>query len=127
MIRSASLACLLMLLVFAPGCAAVVAGAAAAGTVQYVRNEAARDYDATVDATWSATLGSLRDQGYPVDPSASYAGRGGALEVNDVKVWVGSLGPAKSRVRIRVGTFDTDKHRNQAHRILDGISAHLGS
>ena len=126
MLRSCLLACLLVCLLLAPGCVAVVAGAAAAGTIQYVRNEAVRTYDAPQGATWAATLKSLRDQGYPVDPSLAEGKKGCALEVNDVKVWLVKVTPKTTQVRIRVGTFDTNAHREKARRILDGVAGHLG-
>jgi hypothetical protein len=126
MTRPILLLSLIALVLPATGCAAVVAGAAATGTIQYLRNEASRDYAATPEATWTATLQALRDHGYPVDPSAAYAQRGGRLEVNDVKVWVRPYGAGRTRVRLRVGTFDTDAHRERARLVLDAVGAHLG-
>lgn len=117
---------LLVLLLLAPGCAAAVVGAAAVGTVQYVRNEAYRDYSATVEATWSATLEAMRDLAYPVDPTVPYGQDGGTLRVNDVWVRVQATKDGKSRVRVRIGTFRNAEHRVRAKSILDGVARRLG-
>lgn len=109
-----------------PGCAAVVVGAAAAGTMKIVSNESARTYPATVDATWMATLESLREVGYPVDPSVPFGRDGSDFEVEDVKVQVRSGEPGMTRVWVRVGTFDNEKNREKARRILDGIQRRVG-
>ncbi|MDJ0975044.1 MAG: DUF3568 family protein [Planctomycetota bacterium] len=117
---------LLSALVLTPACAAAVVGAAAVSTVQYVRNEAYRDYSATLDATWSATLEAMRDLAYPVDPSVPYGENGGTLRVNDVHVRVQRAQNERTRVRLRIGTFDTPEHRVRAKSILDGIARRLG-
>ncbi len=117
---------LALLLALAPGCVAVVAGAAAAGTMSYVTNETARSYPATVDATWSATFEALRDVGYPVDPSMTYGADKDEFEIEDVKVQVKGDGSATTRVWVRVGTFDGDDNREKAQRILDAISKRIG-
>ena len=116
---------LLSALVLTPACVAAV-GAAAVTTVQYVRNEAYRDYSATVDATWSATLEAMRDLSYPVDPSVPYGQNGGTLRVNDVHVRVQRTKDERTRVRLRIGTFDTPEHRVRAKSILDGVARRLG-
>ena len=114
-------------LILTPGCAAVVVGAAAAGTMKIVSNESARTYPATVDATWMATLESLREVGYPVDPSVPFGRDGSDFEVEDVKVQVRSgEEPGTTRVWVRVGTFDNEKNREKAGRILDGIQRRVG-
>lgn len=115
-----------LFLLLAPGCVAVVAGAAAVGAVQYFRNEAVREYPATREATWAATLQTLRDLGYPVDPSTGYGSSQGSLEVNEVKLRVYGTEGGQTRVAVRVGTFKTQAHRDQAKRILDGIAQVMG-
>lgn len=110
-----------------PGCVAVVAGAAAAGTIQYVRNEASRDYAATVEATWAAALQVLQERGLPVDPAAPVGPSGGTLDVGDVHLEVFARGTDRTRVRVRVGTFDTNTNREEARLILDGVAERLGA
>ncbi len=118
---------LLLTLALAPGCAAAVVGAAAVGTVQYARNEAHRDYSATVEATWSATLEAMRDLAYPVDPSVPYGQDGGTLRVNDVRVKVQGTNDNRSRVFVRVGTLTSQEHRVRAKSILDATARRLGT
>lgn len=127
MLRSAAAVLLVSAIALTPACAAAVVGAGALGTVQYLRNEATRDYAATVEATWSATLESMRDLAYPVDPTVKYGQNGGTLVLNDVRVKVNERAPSGSRVSVRVGTFSTDEHRSRAKNILDGISRRLGN
>lgn len=127
MLRSAAVVLIATVLALTPACAAAVVGAGALGAVQYVRNEASRDYSATVDATWSATLEAMRDLAYPVDPTVKYGQNGGSLVLNDVRVKVNERAPSGSRVSVRVGTFSTDEHRSRAKNILDGISRRLGN
>ena len=107
------------------GCVAVAAGAAAAGTVQYLRNESSRAYAATPEATWSAAFAALRDEGYPVDPSAGRTAPGD-FEIDDVELEVRTSRAGATLVTVRVGTFDTRAHGEKARRILDGIATRLG-
>lgn len=118
---------LVITLALAPGCVAVVAGAAAAGTMSYVTNETARSYPATVEATWSAAFEALRDVGYPVDASMTYGADKDEFEIEDVKVQVKSDGVKSTRVWVRVGTFDNEGNREKAQRILDAISKRIGA
>ncbi len=127
MARLSLLAFLLLTVSLAPGCAAVVAGAAAAGTMNIVGNESARSYPATVEATWMAALEALREVGYPVDPSVPYGRDGSEFEVDDVKVQVRGGDAGTSRVWVRVGTFDNAKNRDKAGRILDAIGRRVGA
>lgn len=126
MLRPVAVVLFASVLALTPGCVAAAVGAGALGTVQYVRNEVSRDYPATVEATWSATLEAMRDLAYPVDPTARYGENGGTLVLNDVHVKVNERAPSGSRVAVRVGTFTNDEHRSRAKNILDGITRRLG-
>jgi hypothetical protein len=107
-------------------CIAVAAGAAAGyGTHQYVTNEVTRDYPADLTRTWQATLAAMREQGYPVAEGVPHGPNEGRLEINDAKVVVERTGPTSSRVRARIGTFETDGHRQRATSILDAVSRRL--
>jgi hypothetical protein len=106
----------------------VAAGAAAGyGAHKYVSNEASRDYPADLGRTWQATLGAMREAGYPVAEGVPPGPAGGCLEINDAKVTVESVGPATSRVRVRLGTFDTANHRRRADAILDSIGVRVAA
>jgi hypothetical protein len=122
--RIASL-CLAAAALSAGGCivAAVAVGAAATyGAVKYTDNEAYRDFHASLDATWNATLASLRDEGYAVSDSMPHGASEGHVEIGEAKVWVERQPGDFTRVRVRVGTFTTDDHRRQAALILNGIA-----
>ena len=109
------------------GCVAVAAGAAAGyGTAQYVRNPEVRSYSASLTATWSATVASMRDAGYPVAPDARPAGNVGRLALNDAVVDVWQVSESETNVRVKIGTFTTDAHRAMSDRIHDGIAARVG-
>jgi len=120
-------ASLALVLAWTPGCVAVVAGAAAAGTMKYVSNESARTYPASLEATWQASLEALREVGYAVDPAAPFGGDGATFDIGDVRLQVRAGETSGSRVWVRVGTFDTDKNREKAGRLLDAIGRRLGS
>jgi hypothetical protein len=118
---------LLCVLAIAPGCVAVVAGAAAAGTMAYVSNESAKSYPAAPDAAWTATLEALRDVGYAVDPSAlPYASGRDEFEIEDVKIQVRGGDAGTTRVWVRVGTFNNEKNREKAASIHAAIAKRLG-
>lgn len=120
------LPCMCLVFLLSPGCAAVVAGAAGAGTVKYLANGSERNYAADVQTTWTATLASLRDIGYPVDPATGVPSNG-ALDVGDAKIRVrpANDGDGGSIVWARFGTFDNRKNREKTHRLLDGVGARL--
>lgn len=117
---------LIATLALTPGCVAVVAGAAAAGTMSYASNESARSFPATMDATWTASLEALREVGYPVDPSVPYQAGRDEFEMDDVEVQLSSDGKGTTRVFVRVGTFDNKKNREKARKILDAIEKRVG-
>jgi len=107
------------------GCvvAAVAVGAAAAfGAVKYTENEAYRDFHASLDVTWNATLAALRDEGYPVSETAPHGPSEGRIEISDAKVSVVREPGDATRVLVRIGAFSTDEHRRRAALILDGVA-----
>ena len=120
-------ALLAVLLALTPGCVAVVAGAAAAGTMAYVSNESAKSYAASPDAAWTATLEALRDVGYAVDPSAMpYQSGRDEFEMEDVKIQVRGGDAGTTRVWVRVGTFNNEKNREKAAAIHAALAKRLG-
>jgi len=109
----------------AGGCvvAAVAVGAAAAyGVVKYTENEAYRDFHASLDSTWTATLQAMREQGYPISESAPHGVSEGRVEISDAKVVVRREPGDFTRVLVRIGTFSTDDHRRRAGLILEGVA-----
>jgi hypothetical protein len=113
------------------GClvAAVAAGAAVAyGAIQYDKNEARRDFQAPLDRTWKATLAALRDNGYPVSDAAEPGTTEGKIDIGDAKVVVEKV-PSEptetTRVRVRIGTFDSEDNRRKAGLILEKVVDYL--
>jgi hypothetical protein len=92
--------------------------------VKYTENEAYRDFRAGVEATWSATLRSMQELGYPVQEGVPYGSSDGRVEINDAKVVVEPSG-GYTRVRVRVGVFSNDENRRRAGEILDRIARYV--
>jgi hypothetical protein len=122
---------LLVVLLAAPitsGClamAGLTVGAGVVGYVLYDKNEARRDFDASFAATWKATLAALRALEYTVPADPQHEGDSGALTLEDVRLRVAHHPGGKTRVHVRVGTFDTEEHRRRAGLILERIEKEL--
>jgi hypothetical protein len=124
--RAPTLAFLLLASLPNAGCLVVAAGAAGYGAVKYAQNEAARDYNADLTSTWVATLDTMREMGYPVSPGAPHGPTSGVIDIGDAHVSVAKHSESRTRVHVRIGTFDTDDHRRRANLLLSGIGRRLG-
>lgn len=118
----------LALLSLSTSCVAIVAaGAAAVGYIKYTENEASMDFEADLDDTWEATIDALRDLEYQVNKDYPHGTTEGEIDLADretnVKVELHPEG--FTRVRVRVGTFETDDHKRKAELILKGIQERL--
>jgi hypothetical protein len=127
-----SLIGILCLVALTSGClvAAGLTVGAAAGVVGYVyydRNEAVRDFPASFDKTWKATLGAMRTLKYAVPKEPELSAASGELLIDDVKISVTRQPGNLTRVSIRVGTFDTEGHRHRAALIFEKIQGQLQS
>ncbi len=119
-------ALLVALLLAAPGCVAVAVGAAAVyGAIKYSNNEATQDYQVDLDTVWQATIESMSDLGYDVSKDAQHGPTEGVIERDDAWVKVEQHAGGMTRVRVRVGTFETDDHKRRARLILEGIAKRL--
>jgi hypothetical protein len=119
----------LALLLLLPSCivAAVAAGAAAVyGVVKYHQNEASMDFRAGVPAVFDAALRTMQEQGYVVNLEQKPSTIDGTIESGETKVRVERQEGGFTRVRVRIGTFDTDDHRRRAGLLLEGIRKRLG-
>ena len=117
------------LLALLPACvvAAVAAGAAAVyGVVQYQRNEASMDFRAEVPAVFDAALRTMQEQGWVVNLEQKPTPTDGKIEAGDATVWVERQPSGFTRVRVRIGTFDTEDHRRRAGLLLEGTKKRLG-
>jgi len=112
------------------GCAVLAVGAVAAGAtlgaIKYNENEALRDYQAGLQVTWNATGAELCEMGYPVAEGVAASQTGGTITVRDADVAVTKVDDGCTRVRVRFGTFESDEHRAQARRLLEGIAVRVG-
>ncbi|MEI9478170.1 MAG: DUF3568 family protein [Deltaproteobacteria bacterium] len=120
---------LLFLSFMLQGCVllAVGAGAAAgAGTVAYLKGELQTTYAASLDRTWEAALGALKDLNYRII-SSQKEGPEGEIEAkrvgeDTVKVILMISGPGTTLVKIRVGIFgDEAVSRAINSRIASGL------
>lgn len=109
------------------GCIAAVAAAAAAtfGAIQYKANGAEQDYNREFRRTFDASVAALRKLGYELDGDPQPGPTEGEIRVDDVKLYVTRQPEGKTRVEVRVGTFDTEDHRRRATLILEEITAAL--
>ncbi len=121
--RIVPIAVLLSLTSCAAVAVAAVAGAAVFGVVMYERNEAYEDYRTDLATTWAAAVVTLRDLGYVVDGDPQPGKTEGDLETGDVRLVVERHADDFTRVRVRVGTFETDDHKRRAKLLLEGIRA----
>lgn len=111
------------------GCAAVavglVAGGGTYGAVKYDQNEVSRDYQAPVEDVWGATVAELKASGHVIETTIEVGSQGAEIDVDEVWAKV-ERADARTRVRVRVGTFETMAHKRKALELLDGIGQRLG-
>jgi len=126
--KSSSLIGILCLVPLVSGCLAMAGAAGAAGIfgyVQYEKNEVEQDFDAAFEKTWKATLDALHGLKYTVPKDVQHEADSGDLHVDEVRVHVARHPGNKTRVTVRVGTFDTEEHRRRAGLILEKIEEEL--
>jgi len=120
---------ILSLVPFTQSCLAVagltVGAAGAVGYVYYDKNEAHQDFDANFDKTWKATLGALKELKYAVPAQTEHAADSGDLTIDELHVRVTRQPGNKTRVSVRVGTFDNEEHRRRAGLILEKVADEL--
>ena len=126
--RNTRLLAALLVVPLVSGCLAVAGLTVGAGVVGYVfydKNEARQDFDASFDKTWKATLTALHSLQYAIPKDPAHAGDSGEITLNDLHVHVAYHPDNKTRVSVRVGTFDTEEHRRRAGLILEKIQDEL--
>ena len=111
----------------AGGCVAVAAAAAAAGYVQYDRNEAYRDFEGReLREVWHAVLEAVHATGRTVPGGVRASSTEGEVDLDGFWTRVEAWPEGYVRVRVRVGTFRTEDHRRKAGLFLDDVAARLG-
>jgi hypothetical protein len=108
------------------GCLAVVAGAAGAGTVAFVRGELAASLDQNFDRSVRATNRAIEDLKFAKisETQDALVATIIARTAKDkrIEITVSSLSAAQTKVQIRVGVFGDEA---LAQRILEKIQANL--
>lgn len=126
--RKWSLIATLCLVPFVSGCLAVAGAAGAASIVGYVyyeKNEVEKDFNASFEKTWKATLVALRGLDYEVPKDAVHELDSGTLKLEKLWVHVARHPGNSTRVSVRVGTFHTAEHARRAGLILERIEQEL--
>jgi len=107
-------------------CVAVAAAAVGGlGYLQYERNEATRDFPATLEATWDAAIVTLEEMGVS-NATKTLDKTQGVIDGEDVWVRVEVHPTDFTRVRVRFGTFTTEDHRRRSRLFLDTVQKRLG-
>lgn len=120
---------LALILVLLPGCALFWVGAGAGGgvgTYAYVKGELKREYRASLDRTWGATVQTLKVLELQVQDTQKDQ-LGGNIQARRgdgkaVKVALEPKASDRTLVRIRVGTFGD---RDASERIARAIESRL--
>jgi hypothetical protein len=115
-----------MLLALATGCAAIVAGGAAAGgTYIYTEGQLQREYDAPLEAAYSASVAALESLDIEIsdrDQKLTEASVTGVDGDTDVWVSLDAVTETKTEVSVRYGLTGD---RQASERIHDAIEARL--
>jgi len=116
----------LAILPLASGCLAAAVAAGAVGYIQYEKNEAYRDFEGVeIDRAWKATVDALEAEGFEAPSEAEHRASEGELELDDVWARVERHPGERIRVRVRVGTFDSEENRRKSGLILERVSKAL--
>ena len=123
-----ALALLLPLLV--PSCVAVAAagvGAAATyGVLSARNNHVSREFRSAPEPTWMAAVYALKAQDYEFAGEPDPESVDGEINVAGGSVWVQRERRGTTRVRIRMGTFESDDNLRAARRLMEEIARRLG-
>ena len=128
--KRTQLAFVLTALCVAPltSCIAVAAAGAGAGIgyVFYQRNEVHQDFPVDLETAWEAVLdvAGANEEGTNI---TSWMKDGAAeLDGPDLKIRAEVRIDGITRIKIRIGTFETDEHERQAELMLEEIAQKLG-
>lgn len=111
------------------GCLAVAAAAVVGGTVGYIKydkNEASRDFEKDFDRTWKATQKTIAELGFNEATVKTDTPTEVEAEGEDIWVKVEARVDGFTRVRVRVGTFDTEDNKRRSALILETVADKLG-
>jgi len=127
--KASALTLLLLAASLSSSCIVVAAGVGAAATygyISYQNNVSTREFDARAELTWKAVLHAMKAQGYVVEGSPALGPVEGFARSEDTEVWVERVAGGTSRVRVTIGTFESDKHERLAKLLIQEIARRLG-
>jgi len=119
----------LLLASLASSCIVVAAGVGAAATygyISYQNNVSSREFQARPDLTWKAVLHAMKAQEYEVEGSPELGPVEGLAIAGDTIVTVERVPGGTSRVRVKIGTFESEKHERLARLLMLEIARRLG-
>lgn len=125
------LLCLGLLAPCLTSCIVVAAGAVAAaayGAISYHENEAVMNAKQDLRTTFLASREAMNELNFPVDATQKEPGDGSTevtLTGGDAKVVLERHPGEVTRIRARVGTFDTEDNRRRAGLLLEKIRERL--
>jgi len=113
---------LIILALLSSGCAAlVVGGAAAVGTYTYVAGQLQRTYNASLDATYQATLAGCETLGLPVQDKQKQLSKASVKVIDgDRDVWISLTAQSSTttEVSIRVGYLGDELASRRIHEAI---------
>lgn len=107
------------------GCLAVAAGAAGIGYVRYKRNEETRDFRAELEEVWAAAEEAMGRLGHADPEQVSRNATAWVMEGEAYRVRVERHVEGTTRLRVRVGTFESAEHRREALLIVEEVAVIL--
>ncbi|MFT5283990.1 MAG: hypothetical protein ACI8TQ_000141 [Planctomycetota bacterium] len=127
--KALPLCALLLLVPTASSCIVVAAGAGAAATYGYIshqNNTSVRDFNASPTKAWKAVLYGMKAQKYSVEGSPELGPVEGIATSGDTRVTVERVPGGTSRVKIRIGTFESEKNERLGRLLMLDIARRLG-
>ena len=115
----------------ASGCTAIAVAAAVGtvGYVQYEKNEVYKDFDEEFNVCWTASIDALEALGYEVpadiDRLHEEPTTEAAIGGKHYRVRIERLVGKRTRVRVRIGTFDSKDNRRRADLVVEELTERL--
>lgn len=110
-------------------CIVVAAGAVAAvayGAVSYNGNEASATFQNDLETATAACRRAMRALSFPVDDTQQPTATECTLTGGDATVVLERHPGEVTKIRVRIGTFDTEDNRRRAGLLLEKIRTELG-
>lgn len=118
---------LAVLLLPPPLLAVVMAGSAAAFALRsWYGNEMARDVRASLADAWRAAIWAMGENGISYGEGTACGATEAVVRARDATIRIERHPGSISRVRIRVGRFDTAENRRREALLLESILRNLG-